>query len=85
MTCRLQFLTDNLVLQYRATLVGGESSSVDYGVLKMTETSSLHNIIFLKCYKKYDLLSDQLIIKELIYFPGVHTSFFTIRKTKLFY
>ena len=50
MTCRLQFLTDNLVLQYRATLVGGESSSVDYGVLKMTETSSLHKIIFLKCY-----------------------------------
>ena len=37
MTCRVQFLSDNLVLQYRATLVGRESSSADYGVLKVTE------------------------------------------------
>ena len=51
MTCRVLFLTDSLVLQFRATLVGWESSSADYGVLKVTELKLkqvLHIILYFK-------------------------------------
>lgn len=49
MTCCVQLLPDNLVLQYGATLVGGESSSAHYGVLKIEKLKQVpYTILYFK-------------------------------------